>query len=139
MRISDWSSDVCSSDLAVHDVAHRHPNRLAGEHADDESPVVAPDEGESDGADHARQARHELEDELLVEGKILSEGDGADVVEALQQWCEGEDEDDCFQARVIEEGSQRLCQPRSEEHTSELQSLLRTSYDVFCLKIQKIK
>src|SRR3546814_3056667 len=106
MRISDWSSDVCSSDLAVHDVAHRHPNRLAGEHADDESPVVAPDEGESDGADHARQARHELEDELLVEGKILSEGDGADVVEALQQWCEGEDEADCFQARVIEERRQ---------------------------------
>src|SRR3546814_18480160 len=57
MRISDWSSDVCSSDL-----------------------------------------------------KILSEGDGADVVEALQQWCEGEDEDDCFQARVIEERRQRLCQ-----------------------------
>src|SRR3546814_8399882 len=24
--------------------------------------------------------------------------------------------------------------PRSEEHTSELQSLMRTSYDVFCLK-----
>src|SRR3546814_9236185 len=115
MRISDWSSDVCSSDLAVHDVAHRHPNRLAGEHADDESPVVAPDEGESDGADHARQARHELEDELLVEGKILSEGDGADVVEALQQWCEG----------------------RSEEHTSELQSLMRISYAVFCLKKKK--
>src|SRR3546814_2745443 len=26
---------------------------------------------------------------------------------------------------------------RSEEHTSELQSLMRTSYDVFCLKTQK--
>src|SRR3546814_4304588 len=26
---------------------------------------------------------------------------------------------------------------RSEEHTSELQSLMRTSYDVFCLKIKK--
>src|SRR3546814_10085263 len=25
-------------------------------------------------------------------------------------------------------------QPRSEEHTSELQSLMRSSYDVFCLK-----
>src|SRR3546814_13798513 len=101
MRISDWSSDVCSSDLkaghqdpfrevhdlpprgerqpgaeAVHDVAHRHPNRLAGEHADAESPVYAPAEGESDGADPARQPRHELQDDLLVEEKILSEGDG---------------------------------------------------------------
>src|SRR3546814_4838816 len=28
----------------------------------------------------------------------------------------------------------RLCVPRSEEHTSELQSLMRISYAVFCLK-----
>src|SRR3546814_3816843 len=28
------------------------------------------------------------------------------------------------------------CLPRSEEHTSELQSLMRISYDVFCLKKQ---
>src|SRR3546814_9647798 len=27
-----------------------------------------------------------------------------------------------------------LCEPRSEEHTSELQSLMRISYAVFCLK-----
>src|SRR3546814_3424541 len=31
----------------------------------------------------------------------------------------------------------RLGQPRSEEHTSELQSLMRISYAVFCLKKQK--
>src|SRR3546814_1526058 len=30
-----------------------------------------------------------------------------------------------------------LCAPRSEEHTSELQSLMRISYAVFCLKKQK--
>src|SRR3546814_10274561 len=30
-----------------------------------------------------------------------------------------------------------LCLPRSEEHTSELQSLMRTSYAVFCLKKKK--
>src|SRR3546814_4602031 len=29
------------------------------------------------------------------------------------------------------------CQPRSEEHTSELQSLMRISYAVFCLKKKK--
>src|SRR3546814_2007277 len=29
------------------------------------------------------------------------------------------------------------CRKRSEEHTSELQSLMRTSYAVFCLKKQK--
>src|SRR3546814_9946843 len=31
----------------------------------------------------------------------------------------------------------RLCRPRSEEHTSELQSLMRISYAVFCLKKKK--
>src|SRR3546814_5956516 len=33
----------------------------------------------------------------------------------------------------------RVPRRRSEEHTSELQSLMRTSYDVFCLKKKKIK
>src|SRR3546814_1117206 len=33
----------------------------------------------------------------------------------------------------------RRCRPRSEEHTSELQSLMRISYAVFCLKKKKEK
>src|SRR3546814_1636868 len=33
----------------------------------------------------------------------------------------------------------RRGRPRSEEHTSELQSLMRISYAVFCLKKKKIK
>src|SRR3546814_4055974 len=33
--------------------------------------------------------------------------------------------------------TRRIAKPRSEEHTSELQSLMRTSYAVFCLKKQK--
>src|SRR3546814_1988645 len=32
----------------------------------------------------------------------------------------------------------RITNPRSEEHTSELQSLIRISYDVFCLENKKI-
>src|SRR3546814_2474553 len=37
--------------------------------------------------------------------------------------------------RAAEPGSLRRCVPlRSEEHTSELQSLMRISYAVFCLK-----
>src|SRR3546814_9680604 len=35
------------------------------------------------------------------------------------------------------EAVQRTHQPRSEEHTSELQSLMRLSYAVFCLKKKK--
>src|SRR3546814_9571457 len=33
--------------------------------------------------------------------------------------------------------ARRQCASRSEEHTSELQSLMRTSYAVFCLKKKK--
>src|SRR3546814_2338916 len=33
----------------------------------------------------------------------------------------------------------RMAPPRSEEHTSELQSLMRISYAVFCLKKKKTK
>src|SRR3546814_10709360 len=45
--------------------------------------------------------------------------------------------------RLIRQGEQagsHLCNgPRSEEHTSELQSLMRISYAVFCLKKKKQK
>src|SRR3546814_7564898 len=37
-------------------------------------------------------------------------------------------------AFVVEMTTSPQCAPRSEEHTSELQSLLRISYAVFCLK-----
>src|SRR3546814_10362493 len=36
-------------------------------------------------------------------------------------------------------GTWRSCEGRSEEHTSELQSLMRNSYAVFCLKKKKQK
>src|SRR3546814_7648554 len=36
-------------------------------------------------------------------------------------------------------GGTQLCSRRSEEHTSELQSLMRNSYAVFCLKKKKNK
>src|SRR3546814_6534018 len=35
-------------------------------------------------------------------------------------------------------GAQMLADPRSEEHTSELQSLMRISYAVFCLKTKNM-
>src|SRR3546814_1288786 len=38
---------------------------------------------------------------------------------------------------VFQQGSQFLLDLRSEEHTSELQSLMRISYAVFCLKKKK--
>src|SRR3546814_4375989 len=40
--------------------------------------------------------------------------------------------------QLIVDGPATLPGPRSEEHTSELQSLMRISYAVFCLKKNKI-
>src|SRR3546814_5724452 len=50
-----------------------------------------------------------------------------------------EDEDRAPRAEVLQEFSRHvaLLQRRSEEHTSELQSLMRISYAVFCLKKKK--
>src|SRR3546814_5924844 len=40
---------------------------------------------------------------------------------------------------LLRSGRQRQAEVRSEEHTSELQSLMRISYAVFCLKKKKTK
>src|SRR3546814_6919780 len=100
MRISDWSSDVCSSDL----LARRDP--CIG-------PFVA---------DHARGlAGHRAADDGIC---IAAFGD-------------------CFLLKPFDAGffgcQKRRADPRSEEHTSELQSLMRISYAVFCLKKNSIR
>src|SRR3546814_6012831 len=110
MRISDWSSDVCSSDLrieAVVDVAlnglHHVLKLLRGR------PPL--------GVDVVRQSR--LKQHLDNFAEDVAFADGVIVETTL---------------RVDEAASDQ----RSEEHTSELQSLMRISYAVFCLK-KKIK
>src|SRR3546814_1304108 len=70
------------------------------------------------GAVAAQQAEHEHQEQQPV-----AESAGAQVVRA------GVAEQPRAQART---------KPRSEEHTSELQSLMRISYAVFCLKKKKI-
>src|SRR3546814_4922999 len=47
--------------------------------------------------------------------------------------------EDCALESAIRTRSCRLSSPRSEEHTSELQSLMRISYAVFCLKKKKTR
>src|SRR3546814_6326562 len=107
MRISDWSSDVCSSDLAVDLVVRRHHRRNAG------------------AADHFLERREEILAQFAF-GKRR----GADIGAALGLAVPGQ---------VLErrEDVPRL-EHRSEEHTSELQSLMRISYAVFCLKKKKL-
>src|SRR3546814_2371272 len=94
MRISDWSSDVCSSDLEIAATS----NQIAA--AMDETATNA-----LDLITALRQAKTEVAEAATI-AQAASLGANAAV-------------------------------DRSEEHTSELQSLMRISYAVFCLKKKK--
>src|SRR3546814_5032732 len=96
MRISDWSSDVCSSDLE-----RRRP-------------------------DYTAEPIHVGSLELLPRIAI-----GAGYDDNLYAQPDGEIGDAYVRIRP------RVSLVRSEEHTSELQSLMRISYAVFCLKKKK--
>src|SRR3546814_9326763 len=109
MRISDWSSDVCSSDLRI--IAFgSHDGRLPG--------ALSPSPDYAGGplrlvpwslagdTDIARAVGAQCERDLMERGMA-----GADTALLAQEAVGG-----------------------SEEHTSEIQSLMRILYAVFCLK-----
>src|SRR3546814_3595606 len=95
MRISDWSSDVCSSDLQTWDGGIGVFSYNSSGTSESGSPQHAID---NNGRDNFLLIEFDSPDYLLTAFKI----------------------------------------GRSEEHTSELQSLMRISYAVFCLKKKKI-
>src|SRR3546814_9667907 len=101
MRISDWSSDVCSSDL-LFEQRLRLPCLESPIHESDRFP---------DTAIITIKPRQDHDKPATILFSRTSE--------TIARFC----------------GMPRL-QPvsRSEEHTSELQSLMRISYAVFCLK-----
>src|SRR3546814_4496732 len=109
MRISDWSSDVCSSDLSSGDLPQ----------ADLEEAHDRQHEDEAGGQQHDG-----------VGGALRPVAAGVEpAVDDL-----GEP-----QAGRPAENLRSRQRARSEEHTSELQSLMRISYAVFCLKKKKYK
>src|SRR3546814_8826590 len=154
MRISDWSSDVCSSDLLFHAVL---PGRLAdfvgiGRRVQAQRVEVhagtagAGEAGfEEAVADRAqrRGAFHALGPLAgVVAHPILDVGIHLPLHQARGLAGRGGGGDDLFlRRRFAAKGGRRIGldagrrRPalRSEEHTSELQSLMRTSYAVFCL------
>src|SRR3546814_5821568 len=126
MRISDWSSDVCSSDLDPAGVGLRPtpPARSRSPSATDRELAGGPRGQSPRGLD-------------------------GDAVQTLS--CSLRARGPCARAENANRspgrpatGRNHLAQPnhappgppcgRSEEHTSELQSLMRSSYAVFCLK-----
>src|SRR3546814_7614167 len=124
MRISDWSSDVCSSDLAGRSSKVQFRFReLGGNFGKGFRLPMAIEIFMGD------IIAIELTDRLhhLTDGRILSKIACIGVNEPLS-------ESERF--RNARQQTTRIGL-RSEEHTSELQSLMRTSYSVFCLKKPK--
>src|SRR3546814_2055585 len=116
MRISDWSSDVCSSDLkqAIERLL-RGTNLVA--RFDDRAVIIR---GRSIAATASEQ---QSSDAIVVTGTRIEGAPPAAPVIRISS-------EDIRNAGQSDLG-------RSEEHTSELQSLMRISYAVFCLKKKK--
>src|SRR3546814_6419845 len=113
MRISDWSSDVCSSDLI-------DENRLGN--------------GPEADVDHAAFETEERRQHSQEEPRIDAEK------QDLEDRVEGDERRDILivTLRKLVPDDHHGDAARSEEHTSELQSLMRISYAVFCLKKKQI-
>src|SRR3546814_10787706 len=117
MRISDWSSDVCSSDLHRLAIVQPHPDFGAVAHGRAQLQLCA-----IAGGGHIVLIQHQ------VRGRTI-----------IAHTCEAGTE---LTRLKIGQRFPRPASPpknaqRSEEHTSELQSLMRISYAVFCLKKKK--
>src|SRR3546814_4821873 len=136
MRISDWSSDVCSSDLATLPLATAE--RWAEQWG--MKTVEAAEAGWSapppiDLSFAAEPGAEEWPDALSLAPRHRRLPRGQ-AVEEMPGFNEGgwwvQDLAASLPARLLGAGEDRMV--RSEEHTSELQSLMRFSYAVFCLK-----
>src|SRR3546814_1002199 len=151
MRISDWSSDVCSSDLGPGFLRVRkrgggtgraHPGSLPrrGGHAALQASAA---EGRGHLAQGVRRRIAALGAQPTAEGAhrhLHQNFDWSRVAEEARRAC-----GQAIGARlehdhqVTDRRGRQLAAvaQRSEEHTSELQSLMRISYAVFCLKKKK--
>src|SRR3546814_10495115 len=137
MRISDWSSDVCSSDLIV-------LRRTEDGRGDSEFRYH---NAESFFLSIERGIVHERFDLLCQTGIVIQLGLSAHLFDVgfTDDWCRR-----YIGLRITKSLAYanatgfdydnpdiNLLADRSEEHTSELQSLMRISYAVFCLKKKK--
>src|SRR3546814_7192027 len=144
MRISDCSSDVCSSDLLARGFVQQRGDHFAG--AAPGSPVIDQDGNVGvddvglergitdvfDGFAHDRKKKR-----MMGDRKTIREGRATTQCILLIAQC------DLLRSfnkhtTVGATAHSSVCRVsgrfRSEEHTSELQSLMRISYTVFCLK-----
>src|SRR3546814_984672 len=135
MRISDWSSDVCSSDLGEGRGGggggpHRHRDhrdREARKQLAARCKVIRVRGASFETAlTRLLRMRYEIDD--------VDRGQAAKVPPGRPWRRQSE-----ISSRAGSLSAKAMPMVRSEEHTSELQSLMRTSYAVFCLKKNKHK
>src|SRR3546814_3541620 len=121
MRISDWSSDVCSSDLTGI-VAERFGGQVLDTLGIENFISVQQTEGPKLAAQlEAHVKDYEVDVMNVQEAAELIPGGATGLHEVK------------LKSGASVKGK------RSEEHTSELQSLMRNSYAVLCLKKKKIQ
>src|SRR3546814_1739923 len=126
MRISDWSSDVCSSDLGEAEVVEDEDHGRAG--VDQLVPELARGVHRVDVHDRQSRAEDAEGGDRILQAVGHHDRDAIALLELqLAQQVGGELAAELVDLRVGE-------RPRSEEHTSDLQPLMRSSYAVFCLK-----
>src|SRR3546814_7783891 len=144
MRISDWSSDVCSSDLHFSDGAKAELRHDLTKLFRDEEEIVDDIFGLAGKARAQHRVLRRNADRAGVQmtfahhdapGGDQRRGCKAELVRAQQR----ADRDVAAGAKTAVHlpGDAAAQAVRSEEHTSELQSLMRTSYAIFCLKQNK--
>src|SRR3546814_3311658 len=117
MRISDWSSDVCSSDLMP------SPTRSTA----------------SPGSPSGRGSSRSWVSAGLADHWVFPRPSKGEVSSPCKSMWTTERASSCARAAFSALSALPIFPPqhRSEEHTSELQSLMRISYAVFCLKNKK--
>src|SRR3546814_7553749 len=132
MRISDWSSDVCSSDLYI-DAKATFRELYPDVYTNPSNPFI-------DGTAETGRIVNRNAYQTMPHAKIFTSDVNMrfkfDTGPLSHQLLVGVDYSNYFErTRSASDTSSR----RSEEHTSELQSLMRISYAVLCLNKKKTK
>src|SRR3546814_3999354 len=121
MRISDWSSDVCSSDLGL-------------------ASAIAMAAAMAGGSAQARPAAAQSPPGYTMPATQtwdMTADSGKSYRIFVSFPSEGKPPETGYPVLYVLDGNASFAafaEARSEEHTSELQSLMRNSYAVFCLK-----
>src|SRR3546814_3201795 len=116
IRISDWSSDVCSSEQTV------------------TATIVDPDSGDTSEISGSATA---IIDSVADNPSAKFDGEVADGGEGCSpEGGEGASDTEIESFLGLASGALDEAAARSEEHTSELQPLMRTSYAGFSLRIK---